>query len=706
MGFKVVIVGGSIAGLSVANMLEKFDIEYVLLEAYPRIAPQVGASIGLLPSGFRILDQLGCYEAVLDVAGKCRDIYGSVHGPDGTPVSAPTHTSTATHFVKRISYPSVFIDRQMLLQILYGNIKHKDRILTDKRVSHVDLMQNGVRARTEDGSIYEGDIIVGADGIHSVIRDEMWRLGKEQSPGCIFGISNRPPAYGKQTQHLVLGYGHAYVIVAAPGDRTYWFLFDGLPHTEYGENISKYTKADEDKLADEHRDDRITNDVTFGDLYDRKIISTLLPLEEYVFERWHYKRIITIGDSAHKIDPASGQGGNGAIESAALLTNALVRQLNLTPDGLSSDQVNDALSEVHANRYERAKRLVDGAHTLQQIVSYRFPLSRYVLAHIVPLLGKEAFVDVVTPICAEASKIEGLPVPYRPHCVPWEDELPAKPVKSILATRSVWALSSGSLGYLLSSNLSRTRVNPLIYTLIGPNAAIPYFCLSSVLFSTKSTTSRPVKSDIARSIIPGVLLGYVVPTITALIPFRNISMRRHTANVWQAFPVLTMAFTTGLAAIRRRIAGNVTRPEYEGKTDSEGNPVDPAAVESDLWIYTDDDVVPLERTHAFGLILCVAVPILTRVTSSFTSSIFNNWTQTGVSRVLPLSATASVTGAASGIIYSLYSAWELRSLGFVGTGEAMLGGVASVVSLGLAGPGAAIATVSYWRERAISSLSS
>lgn len=57
MGFKVVIAGASVSGLSLANMLEKFNIDYVILEAYPNVAPQLGASIGLLPSGLRILDQ-------------------------------------------------------------------------------------------------------------------------------------------------------------------------------------------------------------------------------------------------------------------------------------------------------------------------------------------------------------------------------------------------------------------------------------------------------------------------------------------------------------------------------------------------------------------------------------------------------------------------------------------------------------------------
>lgn len=57
--FRVVIVGGSVAGLTFVNMLQANDIDYVVLEAYSKIAPQVGASIGMLPHGNRILDQLG-----------------------------------------------------------------------------------------------------------------------------------------------------------------------------------------------------------------------------------------------------------------------------------------------------------------------------------------------------------------------------------------------------------------------------------------------------------------------------------------------------------------------------------------------------------------------------------------------------------------------------------------------------------------------
>jgi 2-polyprenyl-6-methoxyphenol hydroxylase-like FAD-dependent oxidoreductase len=65
--FRVVIAGGSITGLALANMLQLYDIDFVVLESYADIAPQVGASIGLLPHGNRILDQLGLYQKILDL---------------------------------------------------------------------------------------------------------------------------------------------------------------------------------------------------------------------------------------------------------------------------------------------------------------------------------------------------------------------------------------------------------------------------------------------------------------------------------------------------------------------------------------------------------------------------------------------------------------------------------------------------------------
>ena len=65
--FKVVIAGGGIAGLTLANSLSQANIDYVLLEARDEIAPQVGASIGIFAQGGRILDQMGMYDDILNL---------------------------------------------------------------------------------------------------------------------------------------------------------------------------------------------------------------------------------------------------------------------------------------------------------------------------------------------------------------------------------------------------------------------------------------------------------------------------------------------------------------------------------------------------------------------------------------------------------------------------------------------------------------
>jgi 2-polyprenyl-6-methoxyphenol hydroxylase-like FAD-dependent oxidoreductase len=85
MSFRAIIVGGSVAGLTLANLLERLGIDFLMLEAHQTIAPQLGASIGLLPNGLRILDQLGCYEAIRDKVGDCYN-HTNMRTSDGRPV--------------------------------------------------------------------------------------------------------------------------------------------------------------------------------------------------------------------------------------------------------------------------------------------------------------------------------------------------------------------------------------------------------------------------------------------------------------------------------------------------------------------------------------------------------------------------------------------------------------------------------------------
>jgi 2-polyprenyl-6-methoxyphenol hydroxylase-like FAD-dependent oxidoreductase len=73
----------------------------------------------------------------------------------------------------------------MVLQVLYDNIRDKSKILSKKRIAKVELNDNGVTVKTTDNFSYTGHILIGADGIHSAVRGEMWRLANEMSPGWI-----------------------------------------------------------------------------------------------------------------------------------------------------------------------------------------------------------------------------------------------------------------------------------------------------------------------------------------------------------------------------------------------------------------------------------------------------------------------------------------------------------------------------------------
>lgn len=91
------------------------------------------------------------------------------------------------------------MSRQEVLRLLYTRLKAKSRVLIDQRVSSILTGESGVSVRTVDGANYHGDLVVGADGVHSITRWEMWRAIAEknvenitendQSGNCFFHIA-------------------------------------------------------------------------------------------------------------------------------------------------------------------------------------------------------------------------------------------------------------------------------------------------------------------------------------------------------------------------------------------------------------------------------------------------------------------------------------------------------------------------------------
>ncbi|KAJ5112244.1 hypothetical protein N7532_000289 [Penicillium argentinense] len=433
---KVLIAGGSIAGLSLALMLEQNGIDFLVLEAYPSIAPQVGASIGVLPNGLRILNQLGCYE---DVIAAAEYPVEKVVFRDSRGERFWSFDNFGEQITERHTYPVVFLDRRMLIQILYDNIQQKDKILTSERVVSVTNNPDEAIVTTKSGKTYTGTFLVGADGIHSAVRQQMWENAQKVDPtwidaseedalpatyACIFGISRGVSGIEKGTLTSVFNEHFSYLVPSGPGDRTYWFLVRNMGKALHGSEIPRFTKDEEESLAREHWDDCITPNLRFSELYKNKISSVYTALPEYVYKRWYFQRVMTIGDAAHKFEPLTGQGGNNAIETAAALTNHLVAALDASSSKeLSAAEITSIFEKTQHQREDRTRSLVKASHARQRLECMETPLLKFIANFIVPYVPKSMLTDRWVDTYSAAVSLNMLPIPVKKRTIPYYDEL-------------------------------------------------------------------------------------------------------------------------------------------------------------------------------------------------------------------------------------------------------------------------------------------
>jgi 2-polyprenyl-6-methoxyphenol hydroxylase-like FAD-dependent oxidoreductase len=206
------------------------------------------------------------------------------------------------------------------LQILYDNLKSKEKVLLNKRVERVDLVDGGVSVICGDESVYSGTLVVGADGIHSSVRTAMTIIANKLEPGyfgpdefasipcryrCSFGIAQHVPGWVRGDLYHIIGKGRSQLVISGPEDKVYWFMFERLPGTKYGRDIPRYTNEDEAEFARHNADVPITRHVTFVQVYAKRLSSALTALHEVVFRKWFFRRIITVGDAAHKVTGAT-----------------------------------------------------------------------------------------------------------------------------------------------------------------------------------------------------------------------------------------------------------------------------------------------------------------------------------------------------------------------------------------------------------------
>ncbi|KAK7714882.1 hypothetical protein SLS57_006953 [Botryosphaeria dothidea] len=385
--FRVVIAGGSIAGLTLALALEKNGIDFLVLEAYPEIAPQKGASIAVLPNGFRILDQLGCYEDILAKVDRTTD-----------------------NFIIRDSNGKVLI-----------HVKDLEHHLIQR---YVNVLRNlRLDARLKD------DLSV------------QYR--------CLFGISEKVPGISDDTLHHVTNEGSSLFAASGPNDRTYWCLFINTGSTYHGQDLPPYDAVDEAETARKYGDNAITETVKFSDLYKRKIMTVCTPLHEGVLNTWHSQRCIVVGDAVHKFNPIIGLGGMSAMETCATLTNNLVSLLNAHEQSstIPSSAIESMFSATQASRQPRATALVNVSQQTQYRFAMETPTLKLFNRYIYPAMGSGAALRLLSGAYPGAASFDTLAIPKKPRTLPYEDELLRQPTpRSKLLNAIVFATMSGLVG--------------------------------------------------------------------------------------------------------------------------------------------------------------------------------------------------------------------------------------------------------------------
>ncbi|WP_137127666.1 flavin-dependent oxidoreductase [Roseomonas sp. HF4] len=165
----VLIAGGGVGGLTLALSLQERGIGCTVFEAAARVAP-LGVGINTLPHAIRELAALGLLPALDAVAVRTRDLrYLNRFGQE---IWSEPRGTWAGHEVPQFS-----IHRGRLHQVLWQAVRERlprGSLVTGARLAGFRQDRSGVTARFADGSTARGAVLVGADGIHSVLRARLY----------------------------------------------------------------------------------------------------------------------------------------------------------------------------------------------------------------------------------------------------------------------------------------------------------------------------------------------------------------------------------------------------------------------------------------------------------------------------------------------------------------------------------------------------
>ncbi|KAK0647425.1 FAD-dependent monooxygenase bik2 [Lasiodiplodia hormozganensis] len=422
---QVIIVGGGISGLTRALMLEQLGISYLLLEAYSSLTKPVGALIALNPNGLRILDQLGVLPDINAVATPLlRHVV--IDGESGKRIA---DWSFPGYMRVRHGYETAFQARHEVVVALEQNIKSKESLRVGKRVVTVNQDEMGATVHCEDGSRYGAQMVVGADGVHSVVRREVLKMAKEKDAklegadiirceyGTVFAIAN-------PSEHLQPGDGYSFQrnscnggVVCGRDGRNYLFYHFRRPgpYDVPVEKLPRMSATEVEERWAEILPRRVSESAnfTYADLLSAGTTSkggSVLP--HFTLPKWYNGRIMAMGDAVHN---PSGQ----------------------------KKAVEEIFAAVEQERMPRVTGLVQESQELQYTFSWDTWWYKIVAKYLLPRMNKSKIADASSSSIVGAVTLKGdrWEVPHpRDHIVPWDDEAFGKGSTSI--SRSLQAVAA------------------------------------------------------------------------------------------------------------------------------------------------------------------------------------------------------------------------------------------------------------------------
>jgi len=350
---RALVIGAGVAGPATALFLARAGYEPAVFESYPGRA-SVGGALAIAPNGMSVMGELGLADRVV-AAGSAVDGFG-FRTKRGRALGSMAYGPAG-----RYRFPAVSLSRNTFYGIVLDALEKRGTAPSfGKRLEAIEQDDGGITARFADGSAERGDILVGADGIHSAVR----RLVLADAPQPAFtgligaggflprrAFLERVGARAESTIQLFFGEGAFFG--CAPGDRrevdgAYWW------HALARER--PLTEAEREALTGEAG---VAELMRAGDGWCalvRDVIAAttthIAPLDLFdvaSLPRWHAGRAILVGDAAHAVSPHSGQGASMALEDAIALAKALRAQ---------PDQPAAAFASFEAARRPRAERVV------------------------------------------------------------------------------------------------------------------------------------------------------------------------------------------------------------------------------------------------------------------------------------------------------------------------------------------------------------